>query len=388
MTYRRMLPGLCCCALLTVLTLCGVQAARADVPDPLDYQGRLYDLGPDVQPSGIYEEGTICAFYEAEYWAFYYPPFSDRIAMPPVTDAVSAAPHAINNNDEIVGTLTMDDGSTRGFVWSPLEDEDSMTVIGTGDNAAGCLDINDGGTVVGRYNFFEAWPSKWEPPYTNTPANLGSLGGSGEGEALGINNGGDVVGWSQNASGTNEAFVRAAGPSPSMSATDLSALGAVESSEAVDINDAGHVIGNAVVLGAGDVHQHKPFVIMSPAVAIEGLGGDETEVYALNNDDWIVGRSQTVSGVWHAAITAEDDWEAPNAIIDIIDLNTFLSAEDADHWVLECATDVNDRGWIVGWGTYDGQPHGFMMTPEPATLALLAFGGAGLLRRRRGRGRP
>ncbi|MFZ0279277.1 MAG: hypothetical protein WA254_02780 [Candidatus Sulfotelmatobacter sp.] len=44
------------------------------------------------------------------------------------------------------------------------------------------------------------------------------------------------------------------------------------------------------------------------------------------------------------------------------DLNTLISASSG--WVLNSATDINVWGQIVGEGTLNGAPHGFLLTPK------------------------
>ena len=55
------------------------------------------------------------------------------------------------------------------------------------------------------------------------------------------------------------------------------------------------------------------------------------------------------------------------------DLNDFLP--EGSLWVLESATAINNDGWIVGEGTYDGQSMAFLMgpvdVPEPSAVFLL-----------------
>jgi hypothetical protein len=61
-----------------------------------------------------------------------------------------------------------------------------------------------------------------------------------------------------------------------------------------------------------------------------------------------------------------------------IDLNTVLPAGSG--WDLGAAFDINDHGQIVGTGTHDGAPRGFLMIPitqpVPAapSIALLVAG--------------
>jgi uncharacterized membrane protein len=58
-------------------------------------------------------------------------------------------------------------------------------------------------------------------------------------------------------------------------------------------------------------------------------------------------------------------------------LNSLLSATDAIAWNLHSASDMNDRGQIVGTGTINGAEHGYLLTPavpEPSTCPLMVVG--------------
>jgi len=65
------------------------------------------------------------------------------------------------------------------------------------------------------------------------------------------------------------------------------------------------------------------------------------------------------------------------------DLNDLIAPGSG--WVLIQAQAINDNGWITGYGQIDGEAHAFLLTPEPATLSLLALGGLAVLMRRRKR---
>jgi probable HAF family extracellular repeat protein len=67
----------------------------------------------------------------------------------------------------------------------------------------------------------------------------------------------------------------------------------------------------------------------------------------------------------------------------MLDLNTLLAPEYAG-WDLTSANGINDNGWIIGGARGpDGLDHAFLLTPEPGTIMLLAFGGMMLRRRSR-----
>ena len=51
------------------------------------------------------------------------------------------------------------------------------------------------------------------------------------------------------------------------------------------------------------------------------------------------------------------------------DLNTLIPRNSG--WVLQSATDINVWGQIVGSGTRNGQPHGFLLTPAESFSGVL-----------------
>ena len=64
------------------------------------------------------------------------------------------------------------------------------------------------------------------------------------------------------------------------------------------------------------------------------------------------------------------------------DLNDLIPGEWG--WTLSLATGISDNGaYVVGRGVIDGQTHGFLLVPEPATLVLIGAGAAALWARRR-----
>jgi hypothetical protein len=71
-------------------------------------------------------------------------------------------------------------------------------------------------------------------------------------------------------------------------------------------------------------------------------------------------------------------WERTESSWTVVDLNDQIghcALNDPDPiWVLRQAHDINDDGWIVGWGVRDGQARAFLLTPleECPTIYCLA----------------
>ena len=92
-----------------------------------------------------------------------------------------------------------------------------------------------------------------------------------------------------------------------------------------------------------------------------GLRSSASDVNELNQ---VVGSSESAAG--NRAVI----WDESGAITD---LDSMVSAAG---WVLSSATAINDYGNIVGTGTLNGVPHGFLLTngtiPEPPPAQNLA----------------
>jgi uncharacterized membrane protein len=171
-----------------------------------------------------------------------------------------------------------------------------------------------------------------------------SLGGCCGGIAHGMNNGGEVVGELNDKQGRYGAFLWD-------SVRGLRSIAPPDSSRsiALAINEAGHVLiqsftPTAVFLRERDTL--KP-VQLSNEVASQPL--------ALNNCDVIVGEFGVASDFYHAFI-----WDKKDGLRD---LNTLIST--GFEWRLASATDINDRGEIIGIGAHsDDGDAGFLLTPD------------------------
>ncbi len=159
-------------------------------------------------------------------------------------------------------------------------------------------------------------------------------------EAAGINNRGQVVGWSgpglPEPGRVDHAFLWQDGVM-----TDLGTLGG-NSGRALFINDAGQIAGWSTTPGDTDVHA---FLWRDSVMTDLGtLGGTSSQPAGLNASGMVVGHSSTTTGATHAFV-----WRGGS----ITDLGTL----GGDY---SSALAVNDRGDVVGESqTAAGQIHAF-----------------------------
>jgi probable HAF family extracellular repeat protein len=166
------------------------------------------------------------------------------------------------------------------------------------------------------------------PSFTIT--DLGTLGGN-ESNARGINNSGQIVGYSKTNSNLGHAFLWDRG-----SMVDLGTLGG-DTSYATDINDFGQIAGTSF-RQIGPIHTPHAFLwengSMTDLGTLNGISESYSMAEGINNYGQIVGSSQSVFGPTHAFL-----WENGS----MTDLGTLGTNRDSSS-----ASDINNAGQVVG----------------------------------------
>jgi probable HAF family extracellular repeat protein len=184
---------------------------------------------------------------------------------------------------------------------------------------------------------------------------LGTVGGHLS-FALGINDIGQVVGWSTTAADSWQAHAFIAGPND-VGMTDLGTWGGWTSA-AYGINDEGQVVGWSST-ATGEQHA---FITGPNGVGMTDLGtlgGWASAAYGINDAGQVVGSSYTATGppggYLHAFITG------PNGV-GMTDLNSLIELPTGI--ALEGALAINNVGQVIVYGPI----------PEPQSYALMLAG--------------
>jgi probable HAF family extracellular repeat protein len=300
-------------------------------------------------------------------------------------------PYGINDHGQVVGQAnTADDTAWHAFLYS----NGAMTDLGTmgGVGVSGATGINNYGQVVG-YSMTDDFRTFL---YSNgTMTDIGTLGGPGI-TATGINDSGQVVGVADTAAlypaggAIPQAFLYSNGMM-----TDLGALGGI-GSRAHGINNMGQVVGeastadfdasgyaithaflysNGKMIDIGPTADTRVYIYFPGGkIDIGPLGATYSVASGINN------YGQVVGAAWGGASNGTYVFLYSDGVL--LDLNGLLPVGSG--WTLTDAIDINDLGQIVGRGiTSDGDTHAFLMTPVPvpvpASLWLLGSGLLGLM---------
>ncbi len=246
--------------------------------------------------------------------------------------------YGINDSGLAVGSSVASNNRLHAVLYGPGGTPTDLGTLGGPESHA--YAINNSNQVAGYASALVTYFDAYGNPYVveethaflhngSTMNDLGKLAGATYSYAYGINNNGQVVGWSGNA------FLYSGG-----AMTNLGTLpGQGSFSKAFGINDSGQIVGAAYMLGLNP----DPFHSQARAFIFE------------NN---------TMSNL--------------NSLID-----------PGSGWTLQEARDINENGQIVGWGLFNGQTRAFLLTPTAVPLpgAFWLFGSGltmlAVIRRRR-----
>lgn len=232
-------------------------------------------------------------------------------------------PLALNDAGTVVGMALRDEPPVVPYDIGVRWENGVVTPLGVWPS-----DVNGAGDVAGTEGYRGA--ALWQG---DTLVRLGTLADPDSeprqrvSGALGINDGGVVVGWSETADFTTRAFVWQSGVM-----TELPTLGG--SAFAADVNAAGQIVGWSV---APDGRSHAVLWEGGAITDLGTLGGDESYANGINDRGDVVGGARTAAGDFHAAL-----WRGG----DVIDLGT-LPGYAASH-----AYRINESGVIVGYSAF------------------------------------
>jgi probable HAF family extracellular repeat protein len=347
-------------------------------------QFAITDLGANVVPHGINDLGQIAGSFSTPSGVhpFLYSNgiFNDLGTL----GGTGAGAMQINSHGQIVGySMLVGDSSEHAFVYSL----GAMTDLGTisGDYSF-AFDIGENGNVVGQASAMPALPGQVTVNHaflysSGQMQDLGSLVppgklgfSTGNSTAIGINQLGQIAGYSTAPSGGQHAFLYSNG-----NMQDLSGPTGYVNSYAFGINNGGEIVAEALVNSAAGNNSLQLFSYRNGMMTILNSQPTSDPALVLANAGAINDDGQIV---WTVVSPSLVDYYSDAT--GIVDLNSAI--DPSSGWTLSFAYDINNSGQIVGTGTLNGETHGYLLTPipEPSTflLCLLALGGVIEVRRK------
>jgi probable HAF family extracellular repeat protein len=270
----------------------------------------------------------------------------------------------INNSGQVVGIVVMDATNSTNSIHAVLFDptgNGNNTDLGTlGGLESEPYVINDAGQVVGYAMNAPGYEraALFDTSGKGKSRDLGVLGNNLSSQALGINNLGQIVGHS----GTNGVLFDSSGNGNNKDLGNLDG----QNSYAMFINDQGLIAG-ITTTSTGETRATRfDTTGQGKNIDLGSLSGEKIcEITGLNNKGQIIGFVKR---------TFDNDYSDPEDFRPVLfdptgsgkntDLNDLIDKQSG--WILYSASDVNDKGWIVGIGKGpDGNYRGFLLTPQP-----------------------
>lgn len=284
--------------------------------------------------------------------AFLWTPQGGLDALPLLPQGGPTAAAGINDYDQVAGYSWIG-GTAHAVLWTNNTIQDLGTLphgsysVARAINNLGQVTGDSDGVPFGADQAF-LWSSS---------TGMRDLGGVGLNTSIGagINLSGHICGWFGNNSITHAFLWTEDG-----GMQDLGTLPGWEWSSGMGINDLDQVVGSSQRLSYGGHDYVDHATLWSKATGTRDLGtlpgGISSYGSAVNNVGQVVGASNLEHGgrSTHAFI-----W-SPRA--GMHDLNVLIPLGTG--WTLSWASGINDLGQITGYGTINGQTHGFLLTPQ------------------------
>jgi probable HAF family extracellular repeat protein len=266
----------------------------------------------------------------------------------------SSQAYGINNAGKVIGFSFNSQGFSRGFAWTQGK---GMIELGTlpGGTYSAAIAIDSLGDVVGYSDYSNsngvANAVGWTPD--GKIHNLGALPGSAFNNCLGVNDKGKVVGTSVLSAGILHAFLW----TRTVGIKDIGTLPGGSQSYGGSVNASGYIAGGSDSSNfPGLFHA----VVWDLNLKIHDLGtlpgGNASTASQITDSGVIVGTSTVAGGATHAIL-----WTKSKGMQD---LNDLIPANSG--WVLVYSNSLNASGKITGYGTINGENHGYLLTPKPS----------------------
>ncbi len=355
--------------LLSVVTALFVFVASSQIVNAASATYSITDLGSfgsaETWANGINEPGQVVGHSGGD--AFFYTK-KEMTDLAPFTISFSSSA-AINNRGQIAG-ITSVNGVIEPAIYQKHGQVTVLPSLGAvgagGAQTAQAEAINNRGQVVG---------SAYVPgsPYQHAVlwsdgriTDLGALGAYSYASSL--NDSGEIVGTTASGKSPTGDWLQVPFLYANGAMIDLGQLGL---DYALDINNKGQIVGSMLV-GSGSELRLQAALLDHGTVFNIHILGLQSAALALNERGQIVGYFQFQSGTQsHCDPSTGQCTEHPvyadhPFLYDdqgvMTDLNALLPSDSG--WELQYATDINNRGQIVGWGLHDGNTRAFVLTPH------------------------
>lgn len=262
------------------------------------------------------------------------------------TGGVSTVARSISNSGEVAGWVSYSFNADQATLWTVDGQPMAIPVPGTRSRA---LAANDQGIAVGEYftpeGLFEAHAFMYTPSRGVTE--LGRLPGTTSCSANAINRLSEVTGYCYDPTDGMPYMAFLWSPASGLRALMPKVNGA---SVAYGLNNSGQAVGMVMQRSSWVAFVFSPATgkiryLELPSVLTKG---GYSVAFAVNDSGQIVGESNAKAFIDDKGLTT--------------DLNTTIPSGAG--WVLASALSINSNGQIVGVGTFNGERHGFLLTPE------------------------